>query len=277
MKASGHLSKMVVQATTPVSYALSLGDAKIPLNPFLGKVITLQFQQKIHCVYCQREIKKPFQDGYCFPCSQKLARCDLCIVKPERCHFHLGTCREPEWGLSHCMIPHIVYLSNASGIKVGITRVSHIPTRWIDQGAIQAIPFFEVSSRRVSGFVEVAIGKIISDKTNWRKMLSQHQPIDLLAYRKEIGDQIQKDLEPIYQQFGFDAIKKIENSTLHQFAYPVLEYPTKITSLSFDKNSEITGKLMGIKGQYIILDCGVINIRKHSGYFVQFFSSNHLK
>jgi len=188
------------------------------------------------------------------------------IVKPERCHYHLGTCREPEWGLSHCMIPHVVYLSNASGIKVGITRGSQIPTRWIDQGAIAALPLFEVASRRVSGFVEIAISKYISDKTNWRKMLSDHQPIDLVIHQKQLLEKIQNDLKPVYEQFGENAIKLVNNPPIAQFTYPVLEYPSKILSLSFDKMDNIRGRLMGIKGQYLILDCGVINIRRHSGY-----------
>jgi hypothetical protein len=73
-------------------------------------------------------------------------------MKPETCHYHLGTCREPDWAQNHCFRPHIVYLANSSGVKVGITRKTQIPTRWLDQGASQALPIFEVQQPFVIGF-----------------------------------------------------------------------------------------------------------------------------
>lgn len=275
MKLAGNISKMVVTATTPVSYELPLGSERLALNDFLGKTLSLRFTQKINCLACQRSIKKSFQNGYCFPCTQKLAQNDLCILKPERCHFHLGTCREPTWGQSHCMIPHVVYLANASGIKVGITRKTQIPTRWIDQGAVTALPLFEVASRRISGLLEVAIAKMVSDKTNWRKMLSgQDDSVDLWCERERLLAKMQSELTDIRAQFGEQAIIAIETSTIERFEYPVLQYPKKISSLSFDKTDVIAGTLSGIKGQYLIFDTGVINIRKYGGYEVEITVSN---
>ncbi len=263
----GNVSKMVAQAASPVSYALPLNKELYPLNCFLGKTLKLQFMQKINCVACGVSIKKSYQDGYCFPCTQKLAQSDLCIVKPERCHFHLGTCREPQWGEKHCMVPHIVYLANASGIKVGITRKTNIPARWIDQGAISALALYEVTNRRVSGLVEVAIAKYVADKTNWRKMLTgENDTINLLQERENILIQTENDFEHIYAQFGNESIKLLPNPKIVNLQYPILEYPTKVTSLSFDKTPTIEGTLLGIKGQYLIFDKGVLNVRKHSGY-----------
>lgn len=269
MSLVGNISKMVVQATSPVSYSLPVNQALFPLNDSLGKKLKLKFMQQIHCVACHKPIKKSYQDGYCFPCTQTLAQTDFCILKPERCHFHLGTCREPDWGQKHCMIPHIVYLANASGIKVGITRKTNIPSRWIDQGAICAMPFFEVPTRRVSGLVEVVLAKHIPDKTNWRKMLSgQTEDVDLIFLRSTLLKIIAPELEVISEQFGQDSVKLIENPQVMNLNYPVLEYPQKITSLSFDKKEIIEGTLLGIKGQYLIFDTGVLNIRKHSGYVI---------
>ncbi len=270
MKLVGQISKMVAQATQPVSYTLPIGNEQFPLNPYLGKTLKLTFTHQINCVACQRTIKKSYQDGYCFPCTQQLAQCDLCILKPERCHFHLETCREPEWGQTHCMNTHVVYLSNASGVKVGITRKTQVPTRWIDQGAIAAIPLFEVSTRRVSGFVEVIMAKFISDKTNWRKMLTGHDStIDLKTVRESILDKIKNDLKSVLLSFGENAVQLIKEPQLVEFQYPIIEYPQKVTSLSFDKTDVIEGILMGIKGQYLIFDKGVINMRKHSGYVLE--------
>jgi hypothetical protein len=258
----GNLSKMVAKPTSPVTYELTLGEALIPLNPYVGKELALHFTQRIHCVGCKRLIRKSFQEGYCFPCTQKLARCDFCIIKPERCHYHLGTCREVQWAHQHCMISHVVYLSQTSGLKVGITRSSQIPTRWLDQGAVAALPLFEVPNRRLSGLLEVKIAKSLSDKTNWRKMLMGFDgSVDLLYERKQVLAKIENELRTI----GFP-VECIQNPTISRFEYPVIEYPKKITSLCFNKTKSISGTLMGIKGQYLIFDSGVINIRKYSGY-----------
>lgn len=267
MKASGRIQKLASIHANPVEYALPIGPDKLPLNPIIGQSITLTYINKIECMGCHKPIKKSFQQGYCFPCTQKLASCDFCIIKPERCHYHLGTCREPVWGLTHCMIPHIVYLANASGLKVGITRHTQVPTRWIDQGAIQALPIFQVSSRRVSGFVEVALAKFIADKTHWQKMLKNHSNIlNLREEFEKIKPTILAALKPVYEQFGEASIQELSGSLETQVTYPVLTYPEKVISLSFDKQEHISGTLLGIKGQYLILDTGVLNIRKFTGY-----------
>ncbi len=236
MKIQGRIAKMVVHPTNPVTYTLPIGDERIALNPYLGQKITLIFTQKIRCSACQREIKKSYQDGYCFPCMQKLASCDLCIVRPERCHFHLGTCREPAWGEQHCMIPHWVYLANSSGIKVGITRFTQVPTRWIDQGAAQAVGLFSVATRRISGLVEVAIAKHIPDKTDWRKMLKGvPQAIDLSDLRAEILSKITTEIESIKAEFGEHAVQEITPEVC-DFHYPILQYPSKMISLPLINN-----------------------------------------
>ena len=265
----GVLEKMISELNTPVEYALSLGDTSLALNPLLGQPITLRFSGDIFCTACGRKTKKSFNQGYCFPCSQSLAQCDICIVRPERCHYHQGTCREPEWGLSYCMQPHYVYLANSSGIKVGITRESQIPTRWIDQGARQAIPIFKVKSRHLAGLLEVILGQHVSDKTNWRKMLrGDAEEVDLIESKASILSQCEKEIEQLTQQYEPEQINPLQQESSVSISYPVLEYPQKITSLNFDKTPDIKGTLRGIKGQYLILDSGVINIRKFTGYNV---------
>ena len=133
----GTLSKMKSELHSPVQYGLPLGDAVEPLNPHLGQRVQLRYTGRIFCVHCGRKTSKSFDQGYCFPCFRSLAQCDTCIVKPEQCHFAHGTCREPEWAQQFCFRSHTVYLANSSGLKVGITRDNQVPTRWIDQGAVQ--------------------------------------------------------------------------------------------------------------------------------------------
>lgn len=250
-KMHAHLEGGVVQ------YQLPIGAELLPINGLIGQNIRLDFNGVIVCENCGKPTKKSYSQGFCYLCSQSLARCDLCIMKPETCHYHLGTCREPEWGLANCFIPHIVYLANSSGLKVGITRKTHIPSRWIDQGAVSALAIFEVDNRRKSGQIEVILKAFMSDRTNWQKMLKNEvENIDLTQVRDTVVAKI--------QTIPTDALA-LDNKAL-EIAYPVVEYPRKIKSLSFDKTPTINGILHGIKGQYLILDCGVLNIRKFGSY-----------
>lgn len=243
-----------------VSYGLQLREEHFDISSLVGKELKLTYSGKIVCSNCQKQIKKSYAEGFCYPCTMKLAACDLCILKPETCHYAKGTCREPEWALDHCFKPHIVYLANSSGLKVGITRKSNIPFRWIDQGASEALPVMEVENRLISGQIEVLFKKHIADKTDWRKMLKgEAESLNL----KEWRDRLIRELAPDLQYFEFNLL---EDEDVVKINYPVDKYPEKIVSFNLDKVSEITGKLTGIKGQYLIFDTGVFNVRSHSGY-----------
>lgn len=264
---------MVTELQQPVQYHLPLGDQLIELNPLIGSSIKLKFTGKIECVNCQRVIKKSFNQGFCYPCFSSLAQCDLCIMKPELCHYEAGTCREPKWGDDFCFQPHFVYLANSSGIKVGITRYTQIPTRWIDQGAVQALPILKVASRYLSGLVEITIAEHVSDKTSWQRMLKNLQePADLVAKREELFATCEVSLAALTEQFGAGAIEFLPEEPVVDIQFPVEQYPIKVKSFNFDKGAEVSGVLQGIKGQYLLLDTGVINIRKFTGYEVVFES-----
>ncbi len=267
--ARGALRKMKTRLEAPVAYEMSLGDSRVPLNGLLGQVLQLEFLGAINCVHCDRLTKKSFNQGYCYPCFRRLAQCDSCIISPEKCHHHLGTCREPEWGDANCMIDHFVYLANTSGLKVGITRHSQVPTRWMDQGATQAMPILRVASRFQSGLVESVFKAHIADKTNWQAMLrGPSEPADLESERQRLMAVCAGEITTLQQLHGLQALMVLEQQPITPIDYPVLEYPAKVTSLNFDKDPLVAGTLLGIKGQYLILDTGVINLRKFGGYQV---------
>ncbi len=272
----GHLEKMAVQAADPVQYSLVLKNNNViepdlPIvNTLLGTNLTLHSTGKINCIACNRSITKTYQQGYCFPCARKLARCDMCILRPENCHFHKGTCREPGWGLANCFIPHVVYLANNSGLKVGLTRETNIPMRWIDQGAVQSLAIMRVQSRFQAGLLESAFAKHIADKTDWRKMLRGISvDIDLPAARNDLLQRCAASIQQIAGKFKFGEIEILTAEPINSFNYPVLQYPERVTTLNFDKIPEINGTLFGIKGQYLLFDCGVINLRKYTGYEIR--------
>lgn len=268
---TGILRKMHSKLVEPVEYNFVLNNEEVPLAPWLGKPLRLTYTGKIYCLHCGRLTKKSFNQGYCYPCFMRLAQCDTCIVKPELCHYAAGTCREPQWGEQHCMQPHVVYLANSSTLKVGITRQGQIPTRWIDQGAVAALPVLKVQSRYLSGLMEVAFKDHVADKTNWQQMLkSEAEPIDLAAQRDHLLPQVQDALRDLHHRFGDDAVELLPDASVVNIRYPVLTYPSKVKSLSFDKEPVVEGVLEGIKGQYLLFDTGVINIRKFGGYELEF-------
>jgi hypothetical protein len=266
----GVMHKMQARLDDPVTYGMVLGDGVLPLNPLLGKQLELAWLGKISCVHCGRDTNKSFNQGYCYPCFQKLAQCDSCVISPEKCHYDAGTCREPVWGDEFCMQDHIVYLANSSGLKVGITRASQVPTRWIDQGAVQALPVLRVRSRQQSGFAEVMFRQHVPDRTNWRAMLKgDNGDLNLVEERDRLLELCSRELADLENQFGLHAISVLNGVDTITINYPVLEYPDKINSFNLDKDREITGSLVGIKGQYLILDTGVLNLRRFSGYQVR--------
>ncbi len=262
------LDKMSAELGDPITYALPMGDTHAPLNGFLGQHLSLQFSGNIYCDNCNKRTPKSYAQGHCFNCMKTLASCDNCIIRPETCHHHLGTCREPDWGLRNCFAPHIVYIANTSGLKVGITRESQVPTRWIDQGASQALPMLRVTNRLVAGLVEVLLAKHVADKTNWRALLKgDPEPRDMQADAKALLQELEPHLTALRDKHGTDAIEFLTESAI-SLDFPVLEYPSKITSHNFDKDPSVNGTLLGIKGQYLMFDTGVINIRKFTGYDV---------
>lgn len=262
----GSVSKLQADLDAPVRYSLSIGEQLLPLNGWLGSTLRIEALGPIHCSHCGRRTKKSYSQGFCYPCMIKLARCDTCIMSPEKCHYDQGTCREPVWGEQFCMTDHIVYLANSSGLKVGITRATQVPTRWIDQGASQALPILRVATRQQSGLVEDLLRHQVADKTNWRALLrGEPEPVDMPAARERILEGAQEGLLALQARFGLQAIQPLDAEVVN-IRYPVLEYSPKPQSANLDKEPVLEGTLLGIKGQYLILDTGVINIRKYTSY-----------
>jgi hypothetical protein len=265
----GFFKKMQVVHDSPIQYFLGDANTNICFNTLIGQEIELKWTNKIFCQGCGMVLKKSFQQGYCFPCTRKLACCDLCVLKPDLCHYSKGTCREPAWGEAHCMVDHIVYLANSGGIKVGLSRHSQLPTRFIDQGAEQACVIYRVANRRLAGLIESVIAGKISDRTDWRKMLRfSSDYIDLWEYWKELSKELSLNLDSLFENYGHQ-IEKCAEPNLYSLSYPISVYPEKIKSLSLDKMQVIRARLNGIKGQYLLLDLGQFNVRKHTGYEVE--------
>lgn len=265
---SGNLRKMRAELQgNVVRYQLPIGDQLLDLNELIGRDFSLRYTGDIQCIQCDRKTSKSFQQGYCFPCYRKLGECGYCLIQPLKCHAQHGPCDDSDWVHANCNVEHVVYLANTSGLKVGITRVSQMPTRWIDQGAVQALPIFRVNNRYVSGVVEAQLATLVADKTNWRAMLKgSPELLDLVAERDRLLQQSAAELTKLGSDYE---IAPIDNHGIVNIEFPVAQYLKTIKTHNVDKNPEVQGKLLGIKGQYLILDTGVLNVRKFGGYGVE--------
>ncbi|MDB2362211.1 DUF2797 domain-containing protein [Flavobacteriales bacterium] len=260
MKITGGLLKMKAELKAPIHYHLPIGSELIDVNSLINKRIRLTYENDIFCINCGAKTYKSFNQGMCYPCFQSSPLASECIIHPERCQAHLGIGRDMEWETKYHLTPQIVYLALTANAKVGITRKPQIPTRWIDQGAVQTIVLAEAPNRYLAGMIEVSLKAFIADKTHWQKMLkNQINPdVNLLELKKEMTQNLSPELR-----------KYVVDSELQDLSYPVLEYPEKVKSLSFDKLPVVEGVLTGIKGQYLMFDyLNVLNVRKHQGYVV---------
>lgn len=259
MKYTGVLKKMTTENASPVQYYLDMEQDILNMNQLLDKDISISFKTW-QCLSCGEE-KKIFRQGFCYDCFYKMPQAGDWIMKPELSKAHLGIeDRDLDYEKQVQLQPHIVYLANSSNVKVGVTRKSQVPTRWIDQGAHEAIEIVEVPNRYLAGITEIALKEYVSDKTNWRKMLTNDiLDLDLKKEREKLVKYIPEEARQYF----------LENNNETEIDFPVIQYPSKIRSLNLDKTPSYKGKLKGIKGQYLIFEEGtVFNIRNWEGYVV---------
>ncbi|MCR5860809.1 DUF2797 domain-containing protein [Flavobacterium sp. J372] len=261
MQYEGVLTKMQTELGTPIQYYIVFESSFINVNQLLGKEMEIAFMG-YQCLHCSKK-KKIYRQGYCYDCFYVIPAAGDWIMRPELSKAHLDIAdRDLEYEKKAQLQPHIVYLASASDMKVGVTRKTQVPTRWIDQGASQAIPLVEVPNRYLAGVTEVALKNHFSDKINWKKMLlNEVSPIDLFERRKFVQPLIPEEVAAFYEQ---------TEEKLYNLNYPVLEYPKKITSLNIVTTPVYNGKLTGIKGQYLIFEDGtVFNVRSFEGFGVR--------
>ena len=255
------INKMTVKDTDPVSYYLFMDDKSLYMNDLIGKKLQISYNQIIYCISCNEKIKKTFHQGYCYPCFINSPETSECILRPELCRAHKGESRDMEWSEKHCLQEHFVYLALTAGAKVGVTRLTQIPTRWIDQGAVQAIKLAKTSNRYEAGLIEIELKQHISDRTAWQKMLKNDIDTSINLYN--LKNILINKLSKFNQKF----IDKDNN--IIDFNYPHSRFPEKVKSVNFLKENSICDTLIAIKGQYLLFnDNRVINIRKHAGFKV---------
>lgn len=259
MNYEGVLTKMQTENGSPIQYYLVFENDFLNMNQLLDKKVAINFLH-YQCLNCGLQ-KKIYRQGFCYDCFYEIPQAADWIINPEMSKAHLGIeDRDLAYEEKVQLQPHVVYLANSSSVKVGVTRKSQIPTRWIDQGAHEAIEIVEVPNRYLAGITEVALKNHVSDKTNWRTMLKNDiQDENLVEWRNKLKQFIPAEAAEYY----------LENNSETNLEFPVLKYPEKPKSLNLDKTPFYEGILKGIKGQYLIFeDDAVFNIRGNEGYVV---------
>jgi len=261
MEKTGILRKMIVQPGHVVKYFMNLNqEAAFEMNALIGSRFKLAWTGNIFCINCGKPTQKSFGQGFCYSCFTESAQASLCIIRPELCEAHIGKGRDVEWEEANHNQPHYVYLAQTSGIKVGVTRTTQMPTRWIDQGAWRTAVIAKVPYRQLAGAIEIELKQYLTDRTDWRKMLTDiRDEDDLQETCRELVSFLPKEFEPFVNG----------NCEIHEFTYPIKEYPAKINTLKLEERRTLIGDLAGIRGQYLYFKGGnVLNLRKYSGYEV---------
>lgn len=256
----GVLTKMQTEIGNPIQYYLVFENSFLNVNQLIGKETEIVFQG-YKCLNCGKQ-KKIFRQGFCYDCFMTSPAVGDWIMKPELSTAHLDIeDRDLVYEKKVQLQPHVVYLALSSEVKVGVTRKTQVPTRWIDQGAVQAVPIVEVPNRYLAGITEVALKNHFADKTAWQKMLKNEVlPVDLLMERQKTFDWLPDEVKPHFAP---------EQQVIDLY-YPVVDYPKKISSLNLDKTPSYSGKVSGIKGQYLLFEDGtVFNVRSSEGYVVK--------
>ncbi len=244
-----------------VRYLLPVGGIVHDLASLMGKPFTLKATGVLTCVCCGRRVNKFYGQGFCYPCLRDAPEAAECIIRPELCQAHLGGGRDPDWECRYHATEHVVYLSWTGGLKVGVTRATQVPTRWIDQGAVAALVVARTPYRQLAGLIEVDLKCLFADRTDWRAMLRlvTHAPDVLLEARSRIAPALRYDLREFL----------VGDAGPVSISYPVLAYPPKITSVQLARVREVGGLLLGAKGQYLIWEDGsALNVRNHAGWHV---------
>lgn len=261
----GALQRMDVRPGSPAAYRLSVIDGGtehgLPLNDLLEQGLCIESLRRISCCHCGAGTRRSYAGGYCYRCFTTLARCDLCVVSPARCHYAQGTCREPRWGESFCMQPHVVYLANSSGPKVGLTRPGAEMTRWLDQGASQGLLIATAPDRHRAGVLEALLARQVSDRTDWRKLVgATAAPVDLPRLR----DAVRPPAAALPE-----GVRWLDDRQPVALDYPVVGYPRRLNRFRLDRHGVVAGRLMGIKGQYLLFEHGVFPVAEHRGWHVR--------
>ena len=259
---AGAIRGLEATFASPIEYSLRVGETALPLNARVGGGLRVSFAGQQECRHCGVETDRGFGGGFCYRCFRKLARCDLCIVAPTRCHHHLGTCREPDWGTANCMVPHVVYLADSGGLKVGLTRHADGIPRWLEQGARAGIVVGRAPTRRAAGEMEAAIAEVVPDKSDWRRQVMGHEAVESLADEaKRVGGLVGEDA-------ARDCGATWEVREPVALRYPVQRPLRRPVRLRLRSDSPIVGRLIGIVGSFLLFDYGAWNVAEDVGCHV---------
>lgn len=261
MRFEGPLRKMSTVYGKNIRYSLRIGEDLLFMNQLLGRQIRMHFKGN-HTCFCGQLVPEVYRQNFCRECFFTKPEASPTIMKPELSKAHLGIEeRDLEFEKRLQLQPHYVYLAKTDRIKVGVTRCTQMPYRWMDQGAKSAAILLEVPNRYLAGEAEVALKDHFVDKTSWQAMLKDiPTDEDLMEALDRAAEVLPESLKSYLYQ----------NPNEWHFSYPIQHQIDKVKSISFKNEGDLLeGELWGIRGQYLITSSGVFNVRSHSGHMVE--------
>ena len=268
---TGVLNRLTFDDSAPIRFTLHVGSEQLPLNAQIGKGLEITYLGRADCIHCGTTVPSRYGGGYCYRCFTQLARCDLCVVSPTRCHYDEGTCREPEWGETFCMRPHWVYLVRSTDLKVGLTRQDNAVFRWTEQGARAGVVVARAETRRAAGAVEALIATRVSDKTDWRRLVTgQAVDLDLTVEAQRIKDEWAQPMRDLPDAQWTEGV-------VTELQYPVDRYLNRPQRIRLADQGTILGRVTGVIGQYVLFDHGAFNVAEHAGMHVQVTPVEHVR
>lgn len=252
----GAIGKLEFSFARPVEYSLRIGDETLALNALIGEGLSITWLGPGACRHCGAALAGRYGGGYCYPCFRRLAVCDLCVMAPSRCHYHLGTCREPDWGEANCMRSHVVYLADSGGLKVGLTRHASGVPRWVEQGAFAGLVIAAAPTRRAAGDLEAALAARVADKSDWRRQVTGRRAGVCLA---EEADRLVRAVGECPGGARWQIGREVA------IDYPVRRFLRRAVRLALPADSPVVGRLVGIVGSFLLFDYGALNLGEYNG------------
>jgi hypothetical protein len=264
-----HIPLLLTQLNKENQVEYYIKENNFFFNSIIGRKVTILLRGLGKCAHCKKPLKNRMYDAYCRACFYALPYLDFCMLRPEKCHLHLGTCRDSVWGKENCFSPHYLYISYTSDFKVGVTRCSVALRRWITQGAIYALPLVVAPSRKIAGMLEDYLKKFEKHTTNWRNMLRMPNNAPLMQTFDSKRSKINLHLQELLTQSEYTGVELVNYSKI-QISYPYLYLLEKIKTVNLLNLKQFSDVLIGIKGQYLIFDTAVLNLSSHWGLEVDF-------
>jgi len=214
----------------------------------------LDISENISIVLKKRGCAGQWEGDKYIPCdSEEAPFCPKCSGPPDPCVMCRGECQKPE---KTCNMEHSVYLAVFSPglVKVGVSKTHRLETRLMEQGAdvgleIARFPDGELARRR-----ERDLASAYPDRVTFESKVD--------GISQSVNGET---LQTIYRRYDAGRIMRFNYFKEKPWMKPIVLMP--------HENMAVSGRVLGIKGQVLVLAKGstlyALNLNRLVGYEVE--------